>query len=57
LTYIAGTPIQSSIAAAMMAYIPGGVGTAVYARKGSIRWSMALWLSAGRCPLRCSVPG
>ena len=51
LTYIAGTPIQSSIAAAMMAYIlSGGVGTAVYARKGSIRWSMALWLSAGAMP-------
>jgi len=51
LTYIAGTPIQSSIAAAMMAYIlSGAVGTAVYARNGSIRWPMALWLSGGAMP-------
>jgi len=51
LTYIAGTPIQSSIAAAMMAYIlSGAVGTAVYARNGSIRWPMAFWLSGGAMP-------
>jgi len=51
LTYIVGAPIQSSIDAAMMAYIVSGVvGAAVYARRGSIRWPMALWLGAGAMP-------
>ena len=51
LIYIAGTPIQSAITAAMMAYIvSGAVGTIVYAREGSIRWPMALWLGAGAMP-------
>lgn len=51
LTYGAGVPIQSAIAAAMMAYILSGlVGTLVYARKGSIRWAMAAWLCAGSMP-------
>lgn len=51
LIYLVGIPIRQSIAAAMMAYIPAGVvGTAVYAREGSIRWSMALWLGVGAMP-------
>lgn len=51
LTYLAGVPIRHAIAAAMMAYIPAGaVGTAVYAREGSICWSMALWLGVGAMP-------
>lgn len=51
LTYIVGAPIQSSIDGAMMAYIVSGVvGAAVYARQGSIRWPMALWLGAGAMP-------
>ena len=51
LTYGLGMPIRLSIAAAMMAYIPAGVlSTMVYAREGSIRWRMALWLAAGAMP-------
>lgn len=51
LTFLVGLPIRLSIAAAMMAYIPAGaISTAVYAREGSIRWPMALWLAAGAMP-------
>ena len=51
LSYLGGIPIPTAIAAAMMGYLlTGAVGAAVYARRKSIRWSMALWLCAGAMP-------
>ncbi len=51
LTYLGGIPIQTAIAGAMMGYLlTGAVGTVIFARKKSIRWSMALWLCAGATP-------
>ncbi|MCP5082583.1 MAG: sulfite exporter TauE/SafE family protein [Alphaproteobacteria bacterium] len=51
LFYLAGIPIQTAIAAAMMGYLLTGlVGTVVYAGKKSINWSMAGWLCAGAMP-------
>ncbi|MGD9784552.1 MAG: sulfite exporter TauE/SafE family protein [Hyphomicrobiaceae bacterium] len=49
LAFVAGIPIQTAIAAAMFAYLLSGlVGTIVFARNKSIRWSMTtpLWLGA-----------
>ena len=65
LFYLAGIPIQTAIAAAMMGYLLTGlVGTIVYAGKKSIDWSMAGWLCAGAMPaavagawLSNNVPG
>jgi len=65
LHYLGGIPIPQAIAAAMMGYVLTGiVGTAIYARAGSIRWSMAGWLCAGAMPaalagawLSNTVPG
>ncbi len=51
LSYLGGIPIPTAIAAAMMGYLlTGAVGAAIYARRKSIRWSMALWLCAGAMP-------
>ena len=51
LFYLAGIPIQTAIAAAMMGYLLTGlVGTVVYARNKSINWSMTGWLCLGAMP-------
>jgi len=51
LVFLADVPIQISIPAAMMAYIPAGlVGTAIFAHSKSIRWGKAAWLCAGAAP-------
>jgi len=51
LVFLADVPIQVSIPAAMMAYIPSGfVATAVFAHNKSIRWGTATWLCAGATP-------
>jgi hypothetical protein len=51
LVFLADVPIQVSIPAAMMAYIPSGlVATAVFAHNKSIRWDTATWLCAGATP-------
>ena len=63
--YLLGIPVPTAIAAAMMGYmLTGLVGTVIYAREGSIRWSMAGWLCAGAMPaalagawLSNTVPG
>ncbi|MGI9387048.1 MAG: sulfite exporter TauE/SafE family protein [Methyloligellaceae bacterium] len=51
LSYVGGVPIKAAIAAAMMGYLLTGLlGTAIYMRQGSIRWSMATWLCLGAMP-------
>ena len=51
LVFLADIPIQTSIPAAMMAYVLSGlVATAVFAHNKSIRWGMATWLCAGAAP-------
>ena len=51
LTYILGLDIHVAIATAMFTYLfSGGIGAIEYARRGSIRWTMALWLCAGGMP-------
>lgn len=51
LVFLADLPIQVSIPAAMMAYIPSGlVATAVFAHNKSIRWGTATWLCVGATP-------
>jgi len=51
LVYGLGLRIQDAIASAMMGYILTGlIGTAVYARAGSIRWSLAGWIAVGAAP-------
>ncbi len=51
LTYLGGIEIQIAIAAAMMGYLlTGAAGAAIYARRRSIQWPMALWLCAGAMP-------
>lgn len=51
LTYFGLVPIHVAIASASFSYLFTGVlGAALYARKGSIRWSMCLWLSVGAMP-------
>lgn len=51
LTYVGGIDIQVAIAAAMFSYLfTGAIGAAMYARRRSIRWPMAAWLSAGAMP-------
>jgi uncharacterized protein len=51
LVWLGDIPIQSSIPAAMLAYIMAGlVATAVFARNKSIDWGMAAWLCAGAAP-------
>jgi uncharacterized membrane protein YfcA len=51
LAYLGSVPIQAAIGAAMMGFVPtGAVGAFVYARHGSIRWSLALWICLGALP-------
>src|SRR5690606_9602644 len=48
LVYLFGVPIHVAIAAAMFAFLLSGlVGTAEFARRRSIRWSMTGWMWAG----------
>jgi uncharacterized membrane protein YfcA len=51
LSYIGGVDIHNAIAGAMFAYLISGlVGTVVYARHGSIRWDLTLFLWLGAMP-------
>ncbi len=51
LAYLGGVPVHTAIAACMASYtISGIVGAMVYARRGSIRWDMALWVCGGAVP-------
>jgi hypothetical protein len=51
LIYVAGLSAPTAIAACMFGYLLTGlVGTWVYAREGSISWSMVGWLSLGAMP-------
>ena len=51
LVYLLGMDVQTAIATCMFSYLfSGAAGAAEYARRGSIRWSMALWLCVGAMP-------
>ena len=51
LNYLAGIPIHMGIASVMFSYLFSGlVGATMFARRGSIRWSMAGWLCLGAMP-------
>ena len=51
LVYLGGIEIHVAIAVAMFSYLfTGAVGATVYARRGSIRWPMAIWLCVGAMP-------
>ena len=51
LVYLVGMDVPVAIATCMLSYLfSGAVGAAEYARRGSIRWPMALWLGVGAMP-------
>jgi uncharacterized membrane protein YfcA len=51
LVYLVGMDVQIAIATCMFSYLfSGAVGAVEYARRGSIAWSMALWLCMGAMP-------
>lgn len=51
LVYLVGMDVQIAIATCMFSYLfSGAVGAMEYARRGSISWSMALWLGVGAMP-------
>ncbi|MDH3282822.1 MAG: sulfite exporter TauE/SafE family protein [Gammaproteobacteria bacterium] len=51
LNYLADVPIHVAIASVMFSYLFSGmVGATMFARRGSIRWSMAGWLCLGAMP-------
>jgi uncharacterized membrane protein YfcA len=51
LVFLADIPIETSIPAALMAYVlPGVVATMLFARNKSIRWDIATWLCVGAAP-------
>jgi uncharacterized membrane protein YfcA len=51
LVYLMGMDVQIAIATCMFSYLfSGAAGAAEYARRGSISWSMALWLCVGAMP-------
>jgi uncharacterized membrane protein YfcA len=51
LVFMGDIPIQRAIPAALLAYIVSGlVATAIFARRKSIRWSMAVWLCLAAAP-------
>lgn len=51
LTYVLGLDVHLAIAAAMLSYLFSGiVGAIIYTKKGTIRWSMALWIFLSAAP-------
>ena len=51
LNYFGGIPIHGAIAACMVGYIiTGAVGAIIYARHGTINWSLAGWVCLGAIP-------
>jgi len=51
LVYLVGMDVQVAIATCMLSYLfSGAAGAVEYARRGSIQWSMALWLCLGAMP-------
>ena len=51
LVYLVGMDVQLAIATCMFSYLfSGAAGAVEYARRGSIRWPMALWLCVGAMP-------
>ncbi len=51
LVYLVGMDVQVAIATCMLSYLFSGFAGAVeYARRGSIQWSMALWLCIAAMP-------
>jgi len=51
LVYLVGMDVQVAIATCMLSYLfSGAVGAVEYARRGSIQWSMAVWLCVGAMP-------
>jgi uncharacterized membrane protein YfcA len=51
LVYLVGMDVQVAIATCMFSYLfSGAAGAVEYARRGSIHWSMALWLCVGAMP-------
>ena len=45
LVYLLGMDVHTAIATCMFSFLfSGAVGAVEYARRGSIRWSMTLWL-------------
>lgn len=51
LVYVLGMNVQAAIATCMLSYLfSGAAGAIAYARRGSIRWPMAVWLCAGAMP-------
>jgi len=51
LTYLGGLGVHIAVASCNLSYLfTGLIGGTLYARKGSIRWSMAGWLFAGAMP-------
>lgn len=51
LTLLTGISVYDAIPACMLSFLATGiVGAAVFARHGSMRWSMALWICAGAVP-------
>ena len=51
LKYLGGIPLHSAIPACMLSYIAtGAIGAVIYARHGTIRWSMAVWVCLGALP-------
>ena len=51
LVYLLGMDVQTAIATCMFSFLfSGAAGAVEYARQGSIRWSMALWLCVFAMP-------
>lgn len=51
LTYLYGVETHRAIAACMLSYVfSGALGTVLYARCGSIRWTSGAWLGLGAMP-------
>ena len=51
LAYVGGMAIHVAIASAMVAYFfAGAVGSIEFARRGSLRWNDAAWLTVGAVP-------
>ncbi|MGO8971875.1 MAG: sulfite exporter TauE/SafE family protein [Myxococcaceae bacterium] len=51
LAYALGMPVHAAVAAALFSYLLSGLlAVLLYARRGSIHWGMAAWLSAAALP-------